>query len=252
MARDFDSNSTFFIKLKSLFLVLLLSIPSFTYAQNAPSEAPIKVFEDATAKQQHDLAAGFFTSLSVSILGIGGVVLKGALWTAGSIGEDNINLATATGCRALFLHSVDSSTYSAIFGTITFLGLATAIGTGSAWLVLNAVFKPFFDLNPNVAFNCVITQFIRSAPTTIDCDASASFAEANGASLNPVFEWNFDDGVGFQNMSSIVNGYNITKPGNYTVQLRITDTNGQSNTGYFVLEVPNPDPSLNCTNSSSH
>ncbi len=100
------------------------------------------------------------------------------------------------------------------------------------------------DGYPAPIFACQITSPIPYAPLNVSCDASASHAQFPGATLK-TYEWNFQEGKGFQNLGFFIDSYHIENPGIHAFELRLTDSVNLQKTETQNFQVPDGSPVTN-------
>lgn len=229
-------------KIKALLLcVILLSgmNPNFSYAQvtQDPNSLTLNQFETNTAQTIQSLIDGFFAGGVVTTV-IGGIPLIVNLIVANTAprmgdlaysNQDEFNK-----CCICFFGSTPA--YYVYLG-ITTLGLMTMFTTGISWLIVQNQVNTLNTLGPSLFFDCQILSPVAVAPLAISCTSQASFARVNGATISST-EWDFEDGLGFQNLGTSVTSYPLATPRNYTIKVRVTDSNNHIAMGSFFLNVP--------------
>lgn len=228
--------------MKSLFFKMILSVVLCTthiYAQvvqdsssQTLSSFQAKTRDKVTTLKSASLGAGIPITFVGAFLVFMFAIVKGSYPEVGSP-----EYAEAHVCTRCTVFTFGSFPFLIASTLVTTVGLMILSYAGFSWLAIDKQMEAFDELEPYPVMEChLLTPF---APANIRCSSDASFAQATDASLVASRDWNFDDGLGFQSMGAGVSSYTLNDSRNYTIQVRVKDTNGRNATRSFLLNVPN-------------
>ena len=232
-------------KIKTLLLtfILFLAIPMPSYAQvtQDPEKPTLKSFEDDAVNIRHDIKGGLIKLAPLSLVALPPFIYRMILAYKG-YAMRTVALTEVSGCGGFLIKMGVHPIFTFVSSVLALTWVASFFASGFSFMVIDQELAYFNEIPPFPAFECHIKSPVRY-DGMITCNSTASFPNTNRDPLPGYIsddrEWNFGDGRGFQKIIGPLANYTLPNPGNYTIQLRVTDNNNRQSTASFELNVPN-------------